>query len=181
MGARQRERAKARNRPARVNKETVGGWKHGVVWVSTFQAFFRVIAFSRLPVMVCEHGAAPRRRGGAGSATGARQRERAKARKREIDQPAETRKPSGDGSTVSSGYQHFRPSFALSRFRDWLRCSGNVAQRRDGESALVRQRERDSAKARNRPARGNKETVGGWKHGFVWVSTFQAFFRVIAF
>jgi hypothetical protein len=120
---------------------------HGVVSASAFQAFFRVIAFSRLPEMFWEHGTASRWRGRFGSAMGARQRERAKARNR----PA--RRSKGfvrEWGTVSSRRLHFRPSFALSRFRDYPRCSGNTAQHRDGEAALVRRWERDSAKGRNR-------------------------------
>jgi hypothetical protein len=82
MGARQREGAKARIRPPRRSKGSVGGRKQGLVSVSTIPAFFRVIAFSRLPEMFWEHGATPQRRGSVGSGMGARQRERAKSRNR---------------------------------------------------------------------------------------------------
>jgi hypothetical protein len=147
MGARQRERAKARNRPARRSTGFVREWGTVSTRLSAFQAFFRVIAFSRLPEMLWEHGTAPRRRGGVGSAMEARQRERAKARNR----PA--RRSKGfvrEWGTVSSRRLHFRPSFALSRFRDYPRCSENTAQHRDSEAALVRRWKRDSAKGRKR-------------------------------
>jgi hypothetical protein len=167
-GARQRERAKTRNGPARRGNGSAGKWKHAFVSASAFQAFFRAFAFSRLPVMVCEHGTAPRRRGGAGSAMGARQRERAKSRNR----PA--RRSWGSvggweyGSVSASAFHAFFRAFAFSRLPVMV-CEHGTAPRRPGGAGSAmgaRQRERAKQIRAEKPRRGfpTKFTGGRPRH-----------------